>query len=94
VLVPDNMSSVIDKANLTDPRSNQAFVEHAQARAGPGPGIFWSTRPGNDTAKRPPPTSNRDLVESLALRADGLLAQSAIDRLQSSAYELILDGDS
>jgi DNA replication protein DnaC len=39
-------------------------------------------------------TSNRDPVEWLALMADGLLAQSAIDRLQSSAYELILDGDS
>ena len=32
VLVPDNMSSVIDKANPTDPRFNQAFVEYAQAR--------------------------------------------------------------
>ena len=39
-------------------------------------------------------TSNREPVEWLALMADGLLAQSAIDRLQSSAYELILDGDS
>jgi hypothetical protein len=26
--------------------------------------------------------------------ADALLAQSAIDRLQSAAYELVLDGDS
>jgi hypothetical protein len=26
--------------------------------------------------------------------ADALLAQSAIDRLQSAAYELILDGES
>jgi hypothetical protein len=26
--------------------------------------------------------------------ADGLLAQSAIDRLQSAAFELILDGES
>jgi len=26
--------------------------------------------------------------------ADGLLAQSAIDRLQSAAYELVLDGES
>ncbi len=39
-------------------------------------------------------TSNRDPVEWLALMADPLLAQSAIDRLQSAAYELILDGDS
>jgi len=39
-------------------------------------------------------TSNREPVEWLALMADGLLAQSAIDRLQSSAYELVLDGDS
>jgi hypothetical protein len=32
VLIPDNMSSVIDKANPTDPRFNQCFVEYAQAR--------------------------------------------------------------
>jgi hypothetical protein len=32
VLVPDNMSSVIDRANPTDPRFNQAFVEYAQSR--------------------------------------------------------------
>ncbi|MBF6558453.1 MAG: IS21 family transposase, partial [Acidimicrobiales bacterium] len=32
VLIPDNMSSVIDKANPTDPRFNQAFIEYAQAR--------------------------------------------------------------
>jgi hypothetical protein len=38
-------------------------------------------------------TSNRDPVEWLALMADPLLAQSAIDRLQSAAYELILDGN-
>jgi len=36
-------------------------------------------------------TSNREPVERLALMADPLLAQSAIDRLQSAAYELILD---
>ena len=39
-------------------------------------------------------TSNREPIEWLALMADALLAQSAIDRLQSSAYELVLDGDS
>ena len=39
-------------------------------------------------------TSNREPVEWLALMADPLLAQSAIDRLQSAAYELVLDGDS
>ena len=39
-------------------------------------------------------TSNREPIEWLALMADPLLAQSAIDRLQSAAYELILDGDS
>jgi hypothetical protein len=32
VVVPDNMSSVIDKASPTDPRFNQAFVEYAQSR--------------------------------------------------------------
>lgn len=39
-------------------------------------------------------TSNRDPIEWLALMADPLLAQSAIDRLQSAAHELILDGES
>src|SRR3954462_15115358 len=32
--------------------------------------------------------------EWLAYMADPLLAQSAIDRLQSAAHELVLDGDS
>ena len=39
-------------------------------------------------------TSNREPVEWLALMADPLLAQSAIDRLQSAAHELVLDGES
>ncbi len=39
-------------------------------------------------------TSNRDPSEWLAQMADALLAQSAIDRLQSAAYELVLDGES
>jgi DNA replication protein DnaC len=39
-------------------------------------------------------TSNREPIEWLAQMADPLLAQSAIDRLQSAAYELVLDGDS
>jgi DNA replication protein DnaC len=39
-------------------------------------------------------TSNREPIEWLAQMADALLAQSAIDPLQSAAYELVLDGDS
>jgi DNA replication protein DnaC len=39
-------------------------------------------------------TSNREPLEWLGLMADTLLAQSAIDRLQSSAYELVLEGES
>ena len=39
-------------------------------------------------------TSNRDPVEWLAVMADGLLAQSAVDRLTSAAYELVLEGES
>jgi DNA replication protein DnaC len=35
-------------------------------------------------------TSNRDPVEWLAVMADQLLAQSAIDRLTSAAYELLI----
>jgi DNA replication protein DnaC len=36
-------------------------------------------------------TSNREPVEWLGLMADPLLGQSAIDRLQSAAHELVLD---
>jgi DNA replication protein DnaC len=39
-------------------------------------------------------TSNRDPIEWLAVMADPLLAQSAIDRLQSAAYELVVEGES
>src|SRR5438105_2554721 len=39
-------------------------------------------------------TSNREPIEWLAQMADALLAQSAIDRLQSAAYDLVLDGES
>lgn len=39
-------------------------------------------------------TSNRDTSEFLAQMADPLLAQSAIDRLHSAAYELIIEGES
>jgi DNA replication protein DnaC len=39
-------------------------------------------------------TSNRDPSEWLAVMADPLLAQSAIDRLQSAAYELVIEGES
>lgn len=39
-------------------------------------------------------TSNREPIEWLNLMADALLAQSAIDRLQSAAHELVLDGQS
>jgi hypothetical protein len=36
----------------------------------------------------------RATIEWLAQMADALLAQSSIDRLQSAAYELVLDGES
>jgi DNA replication protein DnaC len=39
-------------------------------------------------------TSNREPIEWLALMADPLLARSAIDRLQSGAHKLVLDGES
>jgi DNA replication protein DnaC len=39
-------------------------------------------------------TSNREPAEWLAMMADPLLAQSAIDRLQSAAWELVIDGES
>ncbi len=38
--------------------------------------------------------SNREPSEWLAMMADPLLAQSAVDRLLNSAYELVLEGDS
>src|ERR671910_1881675 len=39
-------------------------------------------------------TSNREPIEWLGQMADALLAQSAVDRLQSAAHELVLDGES
>ena len=39
-------------------------------------------------------TSNRDTSEWLAVMADPLLAQSAIDRLTSAAWELVIEGES
>lgn len=39
-------------------------------------------------------TSNREPPEWLAMLADPLLAQSAIDRLQSAAWELVIEGES
>ncbi len=39
-------------------------------------------------------TSNRDPAEMLAMMADPLLAQSAIDRVQSAAFELVVEGES
>ena len=39
-------------------------------------------------------TSNRDPNEWLALMADPLLAQSAVDRLVSTCHELVVEGDS
>jgi DNA replication protein DnaC len=39
-------------------------------------------------------SSNRDPSEWLALMADPLLAQSAVDRLKSAAYELVVEGES
>ena len=39
-------------------------------------------------------TSNRDPAEWLALMTDQLLAQSAIDRFTSAAYELVIEGES
>ena len=39
-------------------------------------------------------TSNRTAEEWLAMMADPLLAQSAVDRLTSTAHELIIEGES
>lgn len=39
-------------------------------------------------------TSNREPPEMLTMMADPLLAQSALDRLQSAAFELIIEGPS
>jgi DNA replication protein DnaC len=39
-------------------------------------------------------TSNRDPSEWIALMSDPLLAQSAIDRLVSTSYELVIEGQS
>lgn len=39
-------------------------------------------------------TSNRDASEWIALMSDPLLAQSAVDRLTATSYELVIDGQS
>jgi DNA replication protein DnaC len=39
-------------------------------------------------------TSNRDPSEWIALMSDPLLAQSAIDRLVATSYELVIEGGS
>ena len=39
-------------------------------------------------------TSNREPIEWLPLMADPMLAQSAVDRIVNSAYELVLEGES
>jgi DNA replication protein DnaC len=39
-------------------------------------------------------TSNRTAEEWLSMMADPLLAQSAVDRLASTAYELVIEGES
>ncbi len=39
-------------------------------------------------------TSNRDPVEWLTIMADPLLAQSALDRMKSAAWELVIEGES
>jgi DNA replication protein DnaC len=39
-------------------------------------------------------TSDRDPSEWLAMMADPLLAQSAVDRLKSAAWELVIEGES
>ena len=39
-------------------------------------------------------TSNRDLSEWIAVMSDPLLAQSAVDRLVSTSYELVIEGES
>ena len=39
-------------------------------------------------------TSNRDPAEMVTMMADPLLAQSVIDRLQSAAFELVVEGQS
>jgi DNA replication protein DnaC len=39
-------------------------------------------------------TSNRDTSEWLAMFDDMLLAQSAVDRVKNSAYDLVIDGES
>ena len=39
-------------------------------------------------------TSNRTAEEWLTMMADPLLAQSAVDRLASTAHELVIEGES
>ena len=40
------------------------------------------------------PTSNRDPSEWIALMSDPLLAQSGVDRLVATSYQLVIEGES
>ena len=53
-VIPDNLSAVVDKANPTEPRLNQAFVEYAQ-----DPGLPGRCRPGSATPRTSPGSSGR-----------------------------------
>ena len=69
-------------------------------RGGPdrGPIPVVSCRFSNpDASDHPHPcreAPNRDAVEWLGVMADPLLAQSAVDRLKSAAWELVIEGES
>ena len=51
VVIPDNMATIIDKANPTDPRFNQAFIEYARVVASS------STPPGSAGHRTSPGSS-------------------------------------
>ena len=62
----------------------------------PGEQLWASDAIFTDYARIDTPihTSNRDTSEWLAMFDDMLLAQSAVDRVKNSAYDLVIDGES
>jgi transposase len=106
VIIPDNMSPVVDRAARLDNSHDTEMRKllHTDLLilddfclqpmdAADTAAIYEIIVERHRTAATIT-TSNREPAEWLALMADPLLAQSAIDRLQSAAFELVLDGES
>ena len=71
VVIPDNMSPIVDKANPLEPRLNQAFVEYAQDR-----GFLIDATRVRHPQDKPRVERDRHLRAPLVLRRRELRGQS------------------